>query len=191
MKFEERLKLAYEYLDKHCYASQEKDDIKQDVALYLWQHDTDNIAEVCEKVKRARLADESKHQRNRAQSLYNDDGECIDDEIYYVDDSTVEYNEEKSPVTDEQREEVAEMVTTLEAIDKLWQNYSVDMSKRKIKVEKAKKLALKTSSMKGNNQWTLKGLIKNSLNSWSGLQTLSYQRMIWRKKSKDPRQWLC
>ena len=191
MTFDEQIKLAYEYLDKHCYSLQEKDDIKQDVALYLWEHPSDNIAQVCEQVKKARLSDECKNQRGRAASIYNADGECRDDDLFYVDERTIEYNEEKSPVTDEQRETVAQMEKCLQAIDFIYTRTSAQTYGARVKNDLGRSITKKLSKNEGEIQWILKGLVKSSMNSWSGFQNLNYQKRRYLMRLNEPRQWLC
>lgn len=191
MTFEDKLKQAYKYIDLLCKENQEKEDIKQDVALYLWEHQDEDIKTVCREIKNKRLGDEYKHQRMRAKSIYNDDGECVDDDIYFVDERTVEYNEEKSPVTDEQREKVYKLEECLQTIDKIASSYFYSFMDGKIKRDTGRKLISYQARQKGNTKWILKGLTRNYLNNWSGYQNLLYQKMNWQKRSKDQRQWLC
>lgn len=191
MSFDEKIKQAYSYLDVHCRNLQEIEDIKQDVALYLWEHQDENIIDVCIKIKKERLGDEYKHQRMRAKSIYNDDGECVDDDIYYVDERTIEYNEEKSPVTEEQRETVSKMEKTLQAIDIIYTRNWIKGSEARIQKALGRTISKKISQRKGQIQWITKGLIKSSMNSWSGLQNLNYQKRLYLKRLNEPRQWLC
>jgi hypothetical protein len=200
MPFEEKLKIAYEYLDKHCFI--EKEDIKQDVALYLWQNPTDNIIEVCEKVKRVRLKDEFKHQAQRAESIYGDDGECLDDNYYFVDERTIEYNEQKSLVTDDDRKKVAEMEKTLQFIDAIYGSKQAGIilrpNKPTAKVREyrgrlqAQKYAKADNYMqKRGTRWIFKTLISDCMNNWSGLATMRSKRTYFKKKLKDQKLWLC
>ena len=127
MTFDEKIaysdKLIAKFKSNELY-----DDLRQEIAIEMWVNpdaDVQNIVKcVCKKV----LGDEAKHQRARSPHLYNDDGECIDDDIYFVDQSTVEQGGVcESPVTDEMKEKVAAIVTTRNLIYRIFdsQNKSV------------------------------------------------------------------
>lgn len=120
MTFDEKIaysdKLIAKFKSNELY-----DDLRQEIAIEMWVNpdaDVQNIVKcVCKKV----LSDEAKHQRARAPHLYNDDGECVDDDVYYVDQSTVEQGEvRESPVTDEMKEKVAAIVTTRNLICRIF-----------------------------------------------------------------------
>ncbi len=98
--------------DKHTCLVLEPDELVSETYIFLAEHDCtpeQAVKAVIHKACAERVADK----RMTAPHLYNDDGECIDDDIYFVDDRTVEHNERKSVVTDDQREDAKKMVRIL------------------------------------------------------------------------------
>ncbi len=116
MTFDERYKTAVRYLQKYRNLSN-FEDIEQSVALELWKSGSNDIKQVCDTVARKLNAEELKHNRLRAKSLYNDDGDCIDDDIYFVDPKTVEKFGETNFFTDDIRDKVAGLEKILQFVD--------------------------------------------------------------------------
>lgn len=116
MTFDERYKAAVRYLQKYRNLSN-FEDIEQSVALELWTSGSDDIKQVCDTVARKLNAEELKHSRMRAKSLYNDNGECVDDDIYFVDPKTVEKFGETNFFTDDIRDKVAGLEKILQFVD--------------------------------------------------------------------------
>ena len=119
MTFDERYKAAIQYLQKYRNL-QNFEDIEQSVALELWKNQSDDIKQICDAVARKLNAEELKHNRMRAKSLYNDDGESIDDDIYFVDPKTVEKFGETNFFTDDIREKVAGLEKILQFVDAVY-----------------------------------------------------------------------
>ena len=119
MTFDERYKAAIQYLQKYRNL-QNFEDIEQSVALELWKNQSDDIKQICDAVARKLNAEELKHSRMRAKSLYNDDGESIDDDIYFVDPKTVEKFGETNFFTDDIRDKVAGLEKILQFVDAVY-----------------------------------------------------------------------
>lgn len=104
-----KLKEISNFVRKNVLSVDLREDVEQEAIVIALEHpEIESVEIICKLAKKKILGTEAKHQINRAQSLYNDDGECVDDNIYFVDQSTVEqYGERKSEVTDEQREKVS------------------------------------------------------------------------------------
>jgi hypothetical protein len=120
MTFDEKIaysdKLIAKFKSNELY-----DDLRQEIAVEMLVNPDADVQTIVKCVCKKVLGDEAKHQRARAPHLYNDDGECVDDDVYYVDQSTVEQGEvRESPVTDEMREKVAEIVKTKRYISALY-----------------------------------------------------------------------
>lgn len=118
--FEIKLRKAYKAVEKFK-ANELFDDLKQEIAVSLWQNPNDDLHNIILTARKKVFGDEAKHQRARAPHIYNDDGECVDDDLYYIDQTTVEQGEvRESPVTDEMKEKVAAMVTTRNLICRIF-----------------------------------------------------------------------
>lgn len=122
MKTTEKIDAIRAYVRDNFRWINNKDDVEQEAIVIALEHpDVDNIAKICQLAKKRFLKEEEKHTRKRAESVYNADGECLDDNYYFVDQSTVEqYGERKSEVTDEQREKVYKMEQCLQFIDAIY-----------------------------------------------------------------------
>lgn len=114
--FDDKYKQAVIYLQKYKNYS-EFEDIKQTVAIKLLENEDSDVVSVCNSVVKDFTKDYNKRAMQHAKSLYNEDGECLDDDIYFVDQSTVEQFGETNNITDEIKEYVGKLEKTLQAID--------------------------------------------------------------------------
>lgn len=120
MTFDEKIAQADKLIAK-LKSNELYDDLRQEIAVGMWLYPDADVKDVIKSARIKVFGDEAKHQRARAPHLYNDDGECVDDDVYYVDQSTVEQGAvRESPVTDEMREKVAEIVKTKRYISALY-----------------------------------------------------------------------
>lgn len=120
MTFDEKIEQADKLIAK-LKSNELYDDLRQEIAVEMWLNPDADVKAIVKYARIKVFGDEAKHQRARAPHLYNDDGECVDDDVYYVDQSTVEQGEvRESPVTDEMREKVAEIVKTKRYISALY-----------------------------------------------------------------------
>lgn len=107
----QKLDEAYSLIKKLRY-SIFYEDIKQEVALYLWENKSyDNIKESVKLAVKNFFANERKYQKIFVfRRPKNQDGEDIDESYYLVDPSTLpQYGIRKSPVTELMRMKVSEI----------------------------------------------------------------------------------
>lgn len=118
MKYDEDLKKAYDMI-KNLHYNEFFDDLKQEIAVELWLHPDEKIDDLVLRCRKKVFGEEKKHQIGRAESIYNDEGECLDDDFYFVDDRTVEHND-FSYISDEIKEKVSAMVKTRDLISRIY-----------------------------------------------------------------------
>lgn len=135
-EFEEKYKQAVMYLQKYKNYS-DFEDIKQTVAIKILENEDSDVVSVCNSV----VKDFTKDYNKRAKSLYNEDGECLDDNIYFVDQSTVEQFGETNNITDEIKEYVDKLEKTLQAIDFIYGYNTFGEHAIRLKKVKGKKQA--------------------------------------------------
>lgn len=99
------------------------EDIEQTVALKLYEFPTESVEKVCKVVYKDFLNNAMQAKRRTALSIYNEDDECLDDDIYFVDPSTVEQFGETNNITDELKDDVGRLEKTLQYIDCIYTNY--------------------------------------------------------------------
>lgn len=107
------------------------DDLLSETALYIWENKIpeEKYSEAITVCYKKLAKDELKHQTNRAKSLYNDDGECIDDDIYFVDERTVEqFGEGRRGVTDDHIEKTAKLSECMGLISAIYKFSSYSKS---------------------------------------------------------------
>lgn len=88
------------------------DDMKQEVALYLWENKSyDNLKEAVKCAVKSFFANERKYKKILVfRRPKNQDGEDLDESYYLVDPSTLpQYGVRKSPVTELMRMKVTEI----------------------------------------------------------------------------------
>lgn len=115
------------------------DDLLSEASLYIWENGIpeENYQEAITFCYKKLAKEELKHQTNRAKSLYNDDGECIDDDIYFVDERTIEqFGEGKRGVTDEHIDKTSKLSECMGLISAIYKfsNYqkSLKFSQRRV-----------------------------------------------------------
>lgn len=113
------------------------EDIEQTVALKLCEFPAETVEKICKVVYKRFLSNTMEDKRRIAASIYNEDGERLDDDIYFVDLSTVEQFGETNNITDELKDNVRKLEKTLQYIDCIYTNYYPcflsDLHKTKIK----------------------------------------------------------
>ena len=77
-EFENKLKLAYKMVD-NLSKNELYEDVKQEIAISLWLNPNESLENIVVLARKKVLGDEAKHTRKRAPSLYNEDGEQVDD----------------------------------------------------------------------------------------------------------------
>lgn len=99
------------------------EDIEQTVALKLYEFPTESVEKVCKVVYKDFLNNAMQAKRRTALSIYNEDDECLDDDIYFVDPSTVEQFGETNNITDGLKEDVGKLEKTLQFVDCIYNSY--------------------------------------------------------------------
>lgn len=78
----------------------------------------EQAVEICYKKLRK---DSAKHDLKKAKSIYNEDGECLDDNYYFVDPKTVEQYGERKGISDDLREKGLKVAHTMNLLNHvLW-----------------------------------------------------------------------
>ena len=116
--FEEKLKNAYKMVD-NLSKNELYEDVKQEIAISLWLNPNESLENIVVLAKKKVLGDEAKHTRKRAVSLYNEDGECLDDDLYFVDQNTVEQFGERKGISDDLREKGLKVAHTMNLLNQL------------------------------------------------------------------------
>ena len=76
----------------------------------------EQAVEICYKKLRK---DSAKHDLKKTKSIYNDDGECLDDNYYFVDPKTVEQYGERKGIPDDLREKGLKVAHTMNLLNHL------------------------------------------------------------------------
>lgn len=125
---------SYEEFKKASFGNE---DFEQDcVVLFLENKDAD-VSEIIRKVKR-KWTREHFDKKKIAPNLYNEKGECITDDFYFVEpDPTAEINETNN-ITDEIREQGLKIARLMRTTAELWQktkkwNVEITYNQRKKK----------------------------------------------------------
>lgn len=117
-EFENNLKLAYKMVD-NLSKNELYEDVKQEIAISLWLNPNESLENIVFLARKKVLGDEAKHTRKRAPSLYNEDGECLDDDLYFVDPNTVEQFGERKGISDDLREKGLKVAHIMNNLNKL------------------------------------------------------------------------
>lgn len=117
-EFENKLKLAYKMVD-NLSKNELYEDVKQEIAISLWLNPNESLENIVVLARKKVLGDEAKHTRKRAPSLYNEDGDCLDDDLYFVDPNTVEQFGERKGISDDLREKGLKVAHTMNLLNQL------------------------------------------------------------------------
>lgn len=94
----ERLK---QIAKKHTSSFAELDDIIAEAFIYIAENGCEDLEQAVTKARKKLVNHEIKHSWNKAKSIYGDDGECLDDNYYFVDERTVEKFGEGKRISDD------------------------------------------------------------------------------------------
>ena len=86
---------------KHTSSFAEIDEIIAEAFIYIAETGEENLEVAIVKAKKKLVNNELKHNWNKAKSIYGDDGECLDDNYYFVDERTVENFGEGKRISDD------------------------------------------------------------------------------------------
>lgn len=114
-----------EYYEKHCSSVIEKDDFIQECYLAMLENPKEEPAKLFKEVEKRLKKQANNDFYNTAPHLYNDDGECIDDEIYFVDKSTEEQygSGRRIDITEDTEKHAKQLCDTVDLIYKLFKSY--------------------------------------------------------------------
>jgi hypothetical protein len=79
----------------------ELDDIIAEAFIYIAEIGCEDLEQAVTKARKKLVNHEIKHNWNKAKSIYGDDGECLDDNYYFVDERTVEKFGEGKRISDD------------------------------------------------------------------------------------------
>lgn len=79
----------------------ELDDIIAEAFIYIAETGCEDLEQAVTKARKKLVNHEIKHNWNKAKSIYGDDGECLDDNYYFVDERTVEKFGEGKRISDD------------------------------------------------------------------------------------------
>ncbi|MEE6207228.1 MAG: hypothetical protein VZR95_04150 [Alphaproteobacteria bacterium] len=160
MTFDEKLAICYKMVE-HLKHNQLYDDVKQEIALMIWENqDDEDLKRIVVMAGKRIFGGELKHHIIRKQTNSRDkDGNLIDFEV--VDESTVEqFGVRKSPVTDEMRETVADIAKCNELILKIFKR-----KRKKINEMLHIPNCGFSSTIKNFHKQCFKGMLKNVTNT--------------------------
>lgn len=86
---------------KHTSSFAEIDEVIAEAFIYIAETGEEDLEVAIVKAKKKLVNNELKHNWNKAKSIYGDDGECLDDNYYFVDERTVEKFGEGKRISDD------------------------------------------------------------------------------------------
>ena len=101
----------------------EQDELINETVMFCLENNIgddklEQAVELCCKKLRKEAA---KHDLKKAKSIYNEDGECLDDNYYFVDPKTVEQYGERKGISDDLREKGLKVAHTMNLLNHvLW-----------------------------------------------------------------------
>lgn len=99
----------------------EQDELINETVIFCLENNIgdDKIEQAVELCCKRLKKEASKHDLKKAKSIYNDDGECMDDNYYFVDPNTVEQFGERKGISDDLREKGLKVTQTMNLLNHL------------------------------------------------------------------------
>ena len=144
-----------QFYSKNCSSLIEKDDFIQDCYLVMLENPDKDKESLFKFVLSKHNKEKNEKIFKQAPHIYNDDGECIDDDIYYIDKSTTEKYGEGRRIDDKSLEYGRKIVKCTIALTQMIKGiYRTETVKEKKEnyIERLVKLKLKRHFVYASNQ---------------------------------------